>query len=81
MPEAGLLGRFAPRMTENAHSLFVMARHRILADRQATVAWLAQPWTIDTGNRTLFASMVAGHLRTRYGNSPMHPQMRRKEGR
>src|SRR5258708_40113166 len=33
-----------------------------LADRRSTVARSAQPRTIDTGNRTLFASMVAGHL-------------------
>src|SRR5260370_37932121 len=34
-----------------------------LADRRSTVARSAQPRTIDTGNRTLFASMVAGHIR------------------
>src|SRR5258708_25155831 len=37
-----------------------------LADRRSTVARSAQPRTIDTGNRTLFASMVAGHLLKHY---------------
>src|SRR5260370_42132898 len=37
-----------------------------LADRRSTVARSALPRTINTGNRTLFASMVAGHLLKRY---------------